>query len=176
MDEYVNLVKKLSLISVLSTSITESNIVSGSIWADTRVSLWSRMIELVLKRYEPLNLKRFIGTTNESLFVGWVHEQLIDYSASDMWTTTSYIQSAEPDKGLYWYEINPKTSETGYLFYHLSRDRVQYILQRLDFNTVHFPCTFSIYIEENISSLVHDSYKREQKNEQQKKSSHNRVG
>ena len=176
MDEYVNLIKKLSLLSVLSTSITESNIISGSIWADTRVSLWSRMVEIVLKKYDSLNLKRFIGTTNESLFLGWVHEQLIDYSASDMWTTTSYIQSAEPSKGLHWYEINPNTSETGYLFYNLSRDRIQYILQRLNFNIVHFPCTFSIYIEENIRDLVEESYKRELKNEQQKKSSNNRVG
>jgi hypothetical protein len=175
MDAYVNLVKKLSLLSVLSVSITESPIISGSIWADTRISLWSRMIELVLKRYDSLNLKRFIGTTNESLFVGWVHEQLIDYSAKDMWTTTSYLQTAEVSKGLHWYEINPKTSDVGYLFYNLSRDRVLYIIQRLDFNTVYFPCSFSIYVEKDIRDLVEESFKREQKNEQQKKSSNNRV-
>ena len=56
----------------------------------------------------------------------------------------------------------------GYLYYNLSPSRVLYITQRMPIIPV-FPCKFSIYVEDNLHGLVEESYKRELKNEQQKK-------
>lgn len=175
MEEYIRLVKRLSLINVLSTSVTESTIASGSIWSDTRTTLWSKMVEGVLKRYAPLRLHRFLGQNKEDLFLSWLKHQLLEYANKDMYCITSFVQAAQKDKGLYWYEIEPQSERTSYLYYNLSQSRLTYILQRLEFNTVYFPCTYSLYIEKDISDLIHDSYKREQKNEQQKKNSSNRF-
>ena len=83
MEEYIRLVKRLSLINVLSTSVTESTIASGSIWSDTRTTLWSKMVEGVLKRYAPLRLHRFLGQNKEDLFLSWLKHQLLEYANKD---------------------------------------------------------------------------------------------
>ena len=75
-----------------------------------------------------------------------------------MYCITSFVQAAQKDKGLYWYEIEPQSERTSYLYYNLSQSRLTYILQRLEFNTVYFPCTYSLYIEKDISDLIHESY------------------
>ena len=62
MDETVShkLVKKLALICVLSTTVTESNISSASIFSDIRVSLYSIMLNSIKTRWEDLHLQRFL--------------------------------------------------------------------------------------------------------------------
>ena len=168
MDAYINLVKKLSVLSVLSTTVTESSIASASLFNDTRTTLWSRMLEQVNAKWDTLRLHRFIGDTDESQFVHWIEEQLIEYTTKDMYISIPFLSQMKELTGLHYYQLDPQSSNTLYLYYNLSPSRVLYITQRMPIVPV-FPCKFSIYVEANLHELVEESYKREIKNEQQKK-------
>ena len=88
----ISLLKKLSLISVLSTNVTESNLMSGGIFTDVRTSLYSRMLETVKKKWEPLALSRFLpeGTMPDT-YLDWVYTQLLEYKDKDMYLNPTYI-------------------------------------------------------------------------------------
>ena len=170
MDAYIYLVKKLSLISVLSVSVTESNVTSAALFNDTRTTLWSRMLEQVTAKWHTLRLSRFIDDTDEEQFMLWMEKQLIEYSSKDMFVAMMFSPQMNENKGLHYYQLEPFTkNRSNYLYYNLSPERLLYIIQRLPVNTVFFPCKFSLYIEKPIFDLVEESHKREIKNEQQKK-------
>jgi|TARA_X000001388_G_C2211191_1_gene115221 hypothetical protein len=168
MDAYINLIKKLSILSVLSTTVTESSIASASLFNDTRTTLWSRMLEQVNAKWDTLRLNRFIGDTDESQFVHWIEEQLLEYATKDMYISIPFLTQMNEPAGLHYYQLDPQSNNTQYLYYNLSPSRVLYITQRMPIIPV-FPCKFSIYVEDNLHGLVEESYKRELKNEQQKK-------
>ena len=84
MEGYLRDVKKLSLICVLSTSITEGSLLSGSIFSDIRTSLYSRMLEVIKQRWEPLNLYKYLSPgVMPTLFMDWVFEQMKKYQDKD---------------------------------------------------------------------------------------------
>ena len=87
MDETVShkLVKKLALICVLSTTVTESNISSASIFSDIRVSLYSRMLNSIQTRWEDLHLQRFLPElVKPTIFLDWINTELYEYKDKDM--------------------------------------------------------------------------------------------
>ena len=99
MDAYIYLVKKLSLISVLSVSVTESNVTSAALFNDTRTTLWSRMLEQVTAKWNTLRLSRFIDDTDEEQFMLWMEKQLIEYSSKDMFVAMMFSPQMNENKG-----------------------------------------------------------------------------
>ena len=173
MEENIRLVKKLALICVLSTTSTESSVLSATIFNDTRTTLYSRMLESIKQKYNQLRLERFVPKQNRDSFLDWIDSELQVYSDKDMFLNPSFINNATPDTGLYWYQIEPHYSIQS-LYYNLSPSIITYILQRLPFHHRVFPCRYSIYIDgnkEDLVNLIVEANKREKKNEQQKKNS-----
>ena len=76
---------------MLSTTVTESSIASASLFNDTRTTLWSRMLEQVNAKWDTLRLNRFIGDTDESQFVHWIEEQLLEYATKDMYISIPFL-------------------------------------------------------------------------------------
>lgn len=153
MEGYLRDVKKLSLICVLSTSITEGSLLSGSIFSDIRTSLYSRMLEVIKQKWEPLNLYKYLSPgVMPTLFMDWVFEQMKKYQDKDFYLTPSYTNTIEND--IYKYMLEPQYAENQFLYYNLSYPQVIYILQRLPKDTIFFPCRYSIYVERNIDNLI----------------------
>ena len=160
MDETVShkLLKKLALICVLSTTVTESNISSASIFSDIRVSLYSRMLNSIQTRWEDLHLQRFLPElVKPTIFLDWINTELYEYKDKDMFITPSFINSVED--GIYKYHLEPHLKDQHFLYYNLSIDRTMYILQRAPQVPI-FPCRYSIYIEENIDDIVAEAIER----------------
>jgi len=152
------LVKKLALIAVLSTTITESNINSGSLFSDIRVSLYSKMLNNIKTRWEDLSLYRFLPElVKPTIFLDWIDTELYEYKDKDMFITPSFTNIKEGD--IYKYHLEPQFKDPHYLYYNLSIDRIMYILQRIPQVPV-FPCRYSIYIETNIDDIVLEAIKR----------------
>jgi len=152
------LVKKLALIAVLSTTVTESNIKSGSLFSDIRVSLYSRMLTNIKTKWKDLNLSRFLPElVKPNIFLDWIDTELYEYKEKDMFITPSFINSVEGD--IYKYHLEPQFKDPHYLYYNLSIDRIMYILQRVP-KVPAFPCRYSIYIETNIDDIVLEAIKR----------------
>ncbi len=172
MDKYVKSLKKLSLIATLASTTTESSILSGSIFTDTRVSLYSRMLEIIKKKQFSLELDRFIPTQERPEFWVWVDNQIEEYMYKDMYLTPSYVNKSNPILGLHWYQLEPHWNPHQYLYYNLSPDKINFILQRIPFNVRYVPGKFYMYWEAEpniIVDLITRAHKREIKNEQQKK-------
>ena len=134
MDKYIKILKKLSILATLSSTTTESSILSGSIFTDTRTSLYSRMLEIVNKKQFTLDLNRFIPTQDRPEFWVWVTDQLEEYATKDMYMNPSYISKTDETLGVYWYQLEPQYDESQYLYYNMSPSIINYILQRIPFN------------------------------------------
>ena len=172
MDKYIKILKKLSILATLSSTTTESSILSGSIFTDTRTSLYSRMLEIVNKKQFTLDLNRFIPTQDRPEFWVWVTDQLEEYATKDMYMNPSYISKTDKTLGVYWYQLEPQYDEPQYLYYNMSPSIINYILQRIPFNVRFMPGKFYIYWNAEpgiLVDLIIKGVKREQKNEQQKK-------
>ncbi len=173
MDKQLTLLKKLTIISVLSTTTTESSIISGSLFNDTRVSLYSRMLEIVKSKKDTVLLDRFIRTDDRYEFWNWVDKQLEEYMYKDMFVHPNFINKV--NGVLHWYQLEPHNIDSPqYIYYNLSPDVVTYVLQRISFtpNNRYFPGKFYIYWDgkdTELVNLISQAKKREQKNEQQKK-------
>ncbi len=156
----ISLLKKLSLISVLSTNVTESNLMSGGIFTDVRTSLYSRMLETVKKKWEPLALSRFLpeGTMPDT-YLDWVYTQLLEYKDKDMYLNPTYIN--ETTNNIFRYTLEPEGVEIQFLYYNLSYDKVLHIMQRLPHGTKVFPCRYSMYIQLNIDDKINELNRRE---------------
>lgn len=174
MDKYITILKKLTIIATLSTTTTESSVISGSIFNDTRVSLYSRMLEIAKAKKEPVNLNRFIPSLDRNFFWQWVDAQIDEYMYKDTFIHPNYVNRT--NKNLYWYELEPHVDKSQYLYYNLSPNIIRYVLQRISFNpnTRYFPGKFYIYwdgVDTELFNLLTQAIKREEKNEQQKKTS-----
>ncbi len=171
MDKELTLLKKLSIISVLSTTTTESSIISGSLFNDTRITLYSRMLEIVKSKRDSLILDRFLPKEEREPFWNWLEIQLHDYQYKDMFIHPSFIAKTSED--LHWYQLEPQTTPQ-YIYYNLSPSKITYILQRVSFapNIRYFPGKHYIYWDgpdTDLVLLILQAIKRERKNEQQKK-------
>lgn len=165
MDYFIQTVKKLSLISVLSSNVTESSIISGAIFSDIRTSLYSRMLELTKRNWDALHLHRFIEPdTSVSVFQDWYLNQLTEYGNKDVYINPNYIHTTE--NNIFKYQLEPNHIEGRYLYYNLSPMQITWVLQRINTNTKFFPCRFSLYIEDDIDNIIQEVYKKHEPNSQ----------
>ena len=163
MDYFIQTLKKLSLISVLNTSITESSIISGSIFSDIRTSLYTRMIELTIKNWDILVLQDYLEKdTSPGAYLHWLSTELTRYKDKDIYINPSYLHTT--DNNIFKYELEPKHIEHRYLYYNLSPLKIIWVLQRLSLDSVYFPCKYSLYIEENIDDLIKEVNKKYESN------------
>ncbi len=159
MDYFIQTLKKLALISVLSTNITESSVISGAIFSDIRTSLYSRMLELTRKNWDPLALYRFIESdTDKNVFQDWYVQELVEYANKDVYINPSYLHTT--DNNIFKYQLEPKHIDHRYLYYNLSPLQVTWTLQRLGNGIKFFPCRFSLYVESNIDNIIREVYKK----------------
>ena len=163
MDHFIQTVKKLSLICVLSTKITESSVVSGSIFSDIRTSLYSRMLELTKRHWTSLNLIRFLPKDiSPHVFLDWLDKQLVTYSNKDVFMHPSYLHTTS--NNIFKYNVEPTSTDNAFLYYNLSPIKIIWLLQRLNLNTVYFPCRYSLYIEDDIDNIIIEVNKKYEPN------------
>ena len=163
MDYFIQTVKKLALISVLRTNVTESAVISGAIFSDIRTSLYSRMLELTKRNWDALYLYRFIESdTDISTFKNWYKEQLKDYGSKDVYMNPSYHNTQE--RGIFKYKLEPNHIDNRFLYYNLSPMQITWILQRISVSTKFFPSRFSLYCEDNIDNIIQEVYKKHEPN------------
>ena len=132
---------------------------SGGIFTDVRTSLYSRMLETVKKKWEPLLLYRFLpkGTMPDS-YLDWLYTQLLEYKDKDLYIHPTYVN--ETKDNIYKYTLEPEGVEIQFLYYNLSFDKILYILQRIPSTTIVFPCRYSIYIQQDIDDILKELNRR----------------
>ena len=80
-----------------------------------------------------------------------------------MFIHPSYLHTTDND--IFKYNVEPNYNDNKlFLYYNLSPTKVIWLLQRINHTTVYFPCRYSLYIEDNIDTLVTEVNKKYESN------------
>jgi len=165
--DFLNLLKRLALISLLQKDKFGTSLLTGNIFLDSRLSYMSKVLPLVINTWDEFQLQQYIPEDIDwEEFGETLSDEQAKYLHQETYLHITYKQVH--NDGVWFYEL-PVVGKYEYLvkektrvYYNLIPDKVVYVLQRLQLPKT-FITKYYLYCTTNQHEEIHTLLKKSNK-------------
>ncbi len=145
--DYTRILLHLGVISLLSKESSSKRLLEGTFFADTRITLMSKLVSLVIANWKKLALYRFVDAP--FAFYTWLEHKASEYMTQEAAIRFAYHQSIENMFYTVFTYAKDSPPSLLYIHYDFTPAQIINIMQQIDYvkygNTI-FPGQHSIVI------------------------------